>query len=118
MGSPFKVVKSPANNNRNSNPNNTGRDGRKTINNSSSNEIRSPSIKQEKLKQENVDAFETERSDRLLQVPKQETSANVSTLQSSDVAPNYNTQYLQSAIKAEKDVGQKSMPIAMPTMKV
>merc|ERR1711990_1301582 len=48
--SPFKVVKSPANNNRQSS---SGRDGRRAVNNSSTSESRSPRIKQETLKPDN-----------------------------------------------------------------
>ena len=98
--SPFKVVKSPANNNRQSS---SGRDGRRAVNNSATSESRSPRIKQETLKPENFDSYATERDSNLLQIPKQE---NV----------NMSMEYMtKNLTKTENE--DKAISLSLPTAK-
>ena len=94
QASPYKVVKSPVNNNRQGG---TNRDGRRTISNSSTG---SPRFKQDNIKAENIDAYITEKGDSSLN--KQET-INMSIENSDQSGINRNSNMLKSMMKSEID---------------
>ena len=110
--SPFKVIKSPANNNRQSS---SGRDGRRAVNNSATSESRSPRIKQETLKPENFDGYATERDNNLLQIPKQE-NINMSMEYSDLLGSNRNSNITKNLTKTENE--DKAISLSLPTAKV
>ena len=106
---PFKVVKSPANNNRLSNPNNAARDARRTISNSANDDNRS--CKQET----NIDSYDIDRTGRQLVTTKIENSANNPNLQNYDAAGNkQKSQYIPNLFKADPDFDQKTPANIIP----
>ena len=106
---PFKVVKSPANNNRLSNPNNSARDARRTISNSANDDNRS--CKQEP----NIDSYDIDRTGRQLVTTKIENSANNPDLQNYDTVGNkQKSQYIPNLFKADPDLDQKTSASIIP----
>ena len=71
------------------------------------------------MKQENKDGYDIEKVEKLLQMPKLETSAKMPASQNSeDVGHTQRTKFLQSLHQTELDVDQKPIPLTMPTIKV
>ena len=110
--SPFKVVKSPANNNR---QNNTTRDGRRAISNSSTSENKSPRIKQDNIKLDNFDGYGADRESNSLQLSKHE-NANMSMEYSDPAGINRNSNIMKNVIKTEND--EKSISLSLQQSKV
>ena len=102
QASPFKVVKSPANNNRQLG---TNRDGRRTISNSSIGENRSPRVKQEVLKAENIEGYGADKSSSLLQMQKQENPIMTTEFFNS-MGQIRNPHSIKNAMKMEADIDE------------
>ena len=107
QASPYKVVKSPANNNRQGGAN---RDGRRTISNCSTGDSKSPRFKQDNIKAENIDEYCTEKGDSSLQMHKQET-INMSMENPDQSGINRNPNMLKSMMKSEVEDRETSMSL-------
>ena len=111
QASPFKVVKSPANNNRHAG---TNRDGRRTYSNSTTGENRSPRVKHEVLKAENIEGYGAEKSNSLMHMAKQE-NPNMTSEFSDSMGPNRNLHSIKDTMKIETNIDEKPISTSLST---